>query len=85
MLFTFVKAKKAKQKSGFLNSYKTENEFLEEAAVWQWQRGASMLQTVRFDISSPNLVTANNGGVVSTELLFLQNSYESTCFAPPKL
>lgn len=84
-MFTFVKAKKAKQKSGFLNSYKTENEFLEEAAVWQWQRGTSMLQTVRFDISSPNLVTANNGGVVSTELLFLQNSYESTRFAPPKL
>lgn len=30
-------------------------------------------------VSSSDSVTVNRGGVVSTKLLFLQNSYESTC------
>lgn len=33
MVSAFIKIKKARQKSGFLNSYKVETSFLEEAAA----------------------------------------------------
>lgn len=85
MVPTFVKIEEAKQKSGFLNSYKVENALLEAAAACQQQGTTTMLQTACLDISSAISVTAKKGGVVSTELLFLQNSSESTCFVPPKV